>query len=119
MCRDSTLGFRQAQFSPASRRHPWAPTSLIVTNLKGLRKALYEKCSANLSKTWSADAVPAWSRWQANQLPAHRHLLAAAQLRAAMPTVLTIRRTSVKIAVGIAELKGVLNLPIGALCTRR
>jgi hypothetical protein len=36
----------------------------------------------NLSKTWSADAVPAWSGWQANQLPAHRHLLAAAQLEA-------------------------------------
>jgi hypothetical protein len=28
------------------------------------------------------DPVPARSPWQANQLPAHRHLLAAAQLEA-------------------------------------
>jgi hypothetical protein len=60
---------------------------------------------------------PPGSRWQANQLPAHRRLLAAAQLEArgtevfaqAGTTFETIRRTFVKIAVRVAELKGVIK----------
>ena len=51
-------------------------------------------------------------RWQANQLPAHRHLLAAAQLEArgtevfapAGATFEMIRRTFVKIAVRVAPM---------------
>jgi hypothetical protein len=67
------------------------------------------------------DPDPACSRWQANQLPAHRLPLAAAQLEArgtevlapAAATFETIRRTFVKIAVRVAELKVVIKLPSG------
>jgi hypothetical protein len=52
--------------------------------------------------------VPACSRWQANQLPAHRHLLAAARgtevFAPAGATFEMIRRTLVKIAVRVAPM---------------
>ena len=110
MCRDYTLGFARHNL-PGSRRHPWAPTcASSSTTLEGRGKAPYEKCSGpreNLIEDMERlHPVPACSPWQANQLPAHRHLLAAAQLEArgtevfapAAATFEMIRRTFVKIA---------------------
>jgi hypothetical protein len=51
----------------------------IITNPRRRGRALYEKCSGpreNLIEDMERlDPVPACSRWQANQLPAHRYLL--------------------------------------------
>ena len=48
---------------------------LIITNPRRARQGALQEVF------WSAwTRSPACSRWQANQLPAHRHLLAAAQL---------------------------------------
>jgi hypothetical protein len=45
MCRDYAR-LRQAQFLPASRRHPWAQKCASSSpTLEGRGKALYEKCS--------------------------------------------------------------------------
>ena len=66
------------------------------------------------------DPVPTCSRWQANQLPAHcsNWLLHSLRRRTevlapAGATFETIRRTFVKIAVRVAELKVVIKLPSG------
>jgi hypothetical protein len=102
---------RQAQSSRASRRHSWAPTCASPT-LEGRGKALYEKSSGreNLIEE-RLDAVPAW----------FAHLQAAAQLEARGTEVFaqvgttfeTIRRTFVKIAVRVVELKGVIKISSG------
>jgi hypothetical protein len=62
MCRDYTIGFARRNSSPASRRHPWAPTRASSSPaLEGRGKALYEKSSGreNLLEE-RLDAVPAW-----------------------------------------------------------
>jgi hypothetical protein len=116
---------RQAQPSPASRRHPWARRRALHHHQpsKGVARRSTRSVLAPREKPHRRhgvpDPVPACSRWQANQLPAHRLQLAAAQLEArrtealapAAATFETIRLTFVKIAARFAELKVVIKLP--------
>jgi hypothetical protein len=111
-------------FTRVETTHMGAPTCASSSpTFEGRGKALYEKCSGPTREPHRRhgvpDPVPACSRWQANQLPAHRLQLAAAQLEArrtealapAAATFETIRLTFVKIAARFAELKVVIKLP--------
>jgi hypothetical protein len=106
----------------------------IVTNLKGRGKTLYEKvyCQRgsaenlikDMKRTMRSDKT-ACSRWEANQFRLFLHMGAywlLHALRRAAPkrsrwrgaTLETIRRTFVKIAVRIEELKGKIKLAFPA-----
>jgi len=106
----------------------------IVTNLEGRSKALYEKvfCARGAAenlikdmKRWTRSDKTACSRWQANQFRLFLHMGAywlLHSLRRAAPkrsrwrgaTFETIRRTFVKIAVRVEELKGKIKLAFPA-----
>jgi Transposase DDE domain group 1 len=106
----------------------------IVTNLSGRGKTLYEKvfCARGAAenlikdmKRWTRSDKTACSRWQANQFRLFLHVGAywlLHSLRRAAPkrsrwrgaTFETIRRTFVKIAVRIEELKGKIKLAFPA-----
>jgi DDE family transposase len=106
----------------------------IVTNLEGRGKTLYEKVfcargnAENLikdMKRWTRSDKTACSRWQANQFRLFLHVGAywlLHALRRAAPkrsrwrgaTFETIRRTFVKIAVRVEELKGRVKLAFPA-----
>ena len=106
----------------------------IVTNLEGRGKTLYEKVfcargnAENLikdMKRWTRSDKTACSRWQANQFRLFLHMGAywlLHALRRAAPkrsrwrgaTFETIRRTFVKIAVRVEELKGRIKLAFPA-----
>jgi Transposase DDE domain group 1 len=106
----------------------------IVTNLEGRGKTLYEKVfcargnAENLikdMKRWTRSDKTACSRWQANQFRLFLHMGAywlLHSLRRAAPkrsrwrgaTFETIRRTFVKIAVRVEELKGRIKLAFPA-----
>jgi len=106
----------------------------IVTNLEGRAKTLYEKVfcargnAENLikdMKRFTRSDKTACSRWQANQFRLFLHVGAywlLHQLRGAAPkrsrwrgaTFETIRRTFVKIAVRVEELKGKIKLAFPA-----
>ena len=106
----------------------------IVTNLEGRGKTLYEKVfcargnAENLikdMKRWTRSDKTACSRWQANQFRLFLHMGAywlLHALRRAAPkrsrwrgaTFETIRRTFVKIAVRVEELKGRVKLAFPA-----
>ena len=103
----------------------------IVTNLEGRAKTLYEKVfcargnAENLikdMKRWTRSDKTACSRWEANQFRLFLHMGAywlLHSLRRAAPkrsrwrgaTFETIRRTFVKIAVRVEELKGRTSSP--------
>jgi hypothetical protein len=106
---------RQAQPLPASGRHPWAHRRAFHHHQpsKGVARRSTRSVPApreNLIEDIEClDPVPACSRWQANQLPAHR----LEALAPAAATFETIRRTFVKIAVPVAELMVVIKLPSG------
>jgi hypothetical protein len=106
----------------------------IVTNLNGRGKTLYEKifCARGAAenlikdmKRWTRSDKTACSRWQANQFRLFLHMGAywlLHVLRRAAPrrsrwrgaTFETIRRTFVKIAVRVEELKGKIKLAFPA-----
>jgi len=106
----------------------------IVTNLQGRGKTLYEKvfCARGAAenlikdmKRWTRSDKTACSRWEANQFRLFLHVGAywlLHALRRAAPkrsrwrgaTFETIRRTFVKIAVRVAELKGRVKLAFPA-----
>lgn len=106
----------------------------IVTNLQGRGKALYEKvfCARGAAenlikdmKRWTRSDKTACSRWEANQFRLFLHVGAywlLHGLRRAAPkrsrwrgaTFETIRRTFVKIAVRVEELKGKIKLAFPA-----
>jgi hypothetical protein len=106
----------------------------IVTNLEGRAKTLYEKVfcargnAENLikdMKRWTRSDKTACSRWEANQFRLFLHMGAywlLHSLRRAAPkrsrwrgaTFETIRRTFVKIAVRVEELKGRIKLAFPA-----
>jgi Transposase DDE domain group 1 len=106
----------------------------IVTNLKGRGKTLYEKvfCARGAAenlikdmKRWTRSDKTACSRWQANQFRLFLHVGAywlLHGLRRAAPkrsrwrgaTFETIRRSFVKIAVRVHELKGSIKLAFPA-----
>jgi hypothetical protein len=106
----------------------------IVTNLEGRSKTLYEKvfCARGAAenlikdmKRWTRSDKTACSRWQANQFRLFLHMGAywlLHSLRRAAPkrsrwrgaTFETIRRTFVKIAVRVEELKGKIKLAFPA-----
>ena len=106
----------------------------IVTNLEGRGKTLYEKVfcargnAENLikdMKRWTRSDKTACSRWEANQFRLFLHMGAywlLHSLRRAAPkrsrwrgaTFETIRRTFVKIAVRVEELKGRIKLAFPA-----
>ena len=106
----------------------------IVTNLEGRGKTLYEKVfcargnAENLikdMKRWTRSDKTACSRWEANQFRLFLHMGAywlLHALRRAAPkrsrwrgaTFETIRRTFVKIAVRVEELKGRIKLAFPA-----
>jgi hypothetical protein len=106
----------------------------IVTNLEGRGKTLYEKVfcargnAENLikdMKRWTRSDKTACTRWEANQFRLFLHMGAywlLHALRRAAPkrsrwrgaTFETIRRTFVKIAVRIEELKGKIKLAFPA-----
>jgi len=106
----------------------------IVTNLEGRGKTLYEKVfcargnAENLikdMKRWTRSDKTACSRWQANQFRLFLHMGAywlLHALRRTAPkrsrwrgaTFETIRRTFVKIAVRVEELKGRVKLAFPA-----
>jgi hypothetical protein len=106
----------------------------IVTNLEGRGKTLYEKvfCARGAAenlikdmKRWTRSDKTACSRWQANQFRLFLHVGAywlLHALRRAAPkrsrwhgaTFETIRRTFVKIAVRVEELKGRIKLAFPA-----
>lgn len=106
----------------------------IVTNLEGRGKTLYEKlfCARGAAenlikdmKRWTRSDKTACSRWQANQFRLFLHMGAywlLHSLRRAAPkrsrwrgaTFETIRRTFVKIAVRVEELKGRIKLAFPA-----
>ena len=107
-----------------------ADVRFIVTNLEGRGKALYEKvfCARGTAenlikdmKRFTRSDKTACSRWQANQFRLFLHVGAywlLHTLRQAAPkrsrwrgaTFETIRRTFVKIAVRVEELKGKIKL---------
>ena len=106
----------------------------IVTNLDGRGKALYEKvfCARGSAenlikdmKRWTRSDKTACSRWEANQFRLFLHMGAywlLHALRRAAPrrsrwrgaTFETIRRTFVKVAVRVEELKGKIKLAFPA-----
>ena len=106
----------------------------IVTNLKGRGKTLYEKvyCQRGSAENLIKDMKrtmrshkTACSRWEANQFRLFLHMGAywlLHALRRAAPkrsrwrgaTLETIRRTFVKIAVRVEELKGKIRLAFQA-----
>ena len=106
----------------------------IVTNLEGRGKALYEKVfcargnAENLikdMKRWTRSDKTACSRWEANQFRLFLHMGAywlLHSLRRSAPkrsrwrgaTFETIRRTFVKVAVRVEELKGRIKLAFPA-----
>jgi hypothetical protein len=106
----------------------------IVTNLEGRSKTLYEKvfCARGAAenlikdmKRWTRSDKTACSRWEANQFRLFLHMGAywlLHALRRAAPrrsrwrgaTFETIRRTFVKIAVRVEELKGRIKLAFPA-----
>jgi hypothetical protein len=106
----------------------------IVTNLEGRGKTLYEKVfcargnAENLikdMKRWTRSDKTACSRWQANQFRLFLHMGAywlLHTLRRVAPrrsrwrgaTFETIRRTFVKVAVRVEELKGKIKLAFPA-----
>ena len=106
----------------------------IVTNLEGRGKTLYEKvfCARGAAenlikdmKRWTRSDKTACSRWEANQFRLFLHMGAywlLHSLRRAAPkrsrwrgaTFETIRRTFVKIAVRVEELKGRIKLAFPA-----
>jgi len=106
----------------------------IVTNLEGRGKTLYEKvfCAREAAenlikdmKRWTRSDKTACSRWEANQFRLFLHMGAywlLHALRRAAPrrsrwrgaTFETIRRTFVKIAVRVEELKGRIKLAFPA-----
>ena len=106
----------------------------IVTSLSGRGKALYEKvfCARGAAenlikdmKRWTRSDKTACSRWQANQFRLFLHVGAywlLHSLRQGAPkrsrwrgaTFETIRRTFVKIAVRVEELKGKIKLAFPA-----
>jgi hypothetical protein len=106
----------------------------IVTNLEGRGKTLYEKvfCARGSAenlikdmKRWTRSDKTACSRWEANQFRLFLHMGAywlLHALRRAAPrrsrwrgaTFETIRRTFVKIAVRVEELKGKIKLAFPA-----
>jgi hypothetical protein len=106
----------------------------IVTNLEGRGKTLYEKvfCARGAAenlikdmKRWTRSDKTACSRWEANQFRLFLHMGAywlLHALRRAAPrrsrwrgaTFETIRRTFVKIAVRVEELKGRIKLAFPA-----
>jgi hypothetical protein len=106
----------------------------IVTNLQGRGKTLYEKvfCARGAAenlikdmKRWTRSDKTACSRWEANQFRLFLHVGAywlLHGLRRAAPkrsrwrgaTFETIRRTFVKIAVRVEELKGKIKLAFPA-----
>ena len=106
----------------------------IVTNLEGRGKTLYEKVfcargnAENLikdMKRWTRSDKTACSRWEANQFRLFLHMGAywlLHALRRAAPrrsrwrgaTFETIRRTFVKVAVRVEELKGKIKLAFPA-----
>jgi hypothetical protein len=108
----------------------------IVTNMKGRGKTLYEKVfcargnAENLikdMKRFTRSDKTACSRWQANQFRLFLHQGAywlLHRLRGAAPkrsrwrgaTFETIRRTFVKIAVRVEELRGRIKLAFPASC---
>jgi hypothetical protein len=109
----------------------------IVTNLEGRGKTLYEKVfcargnAENLikdMKRWTRSDKTACSRWEANQFRLFLHMGAywlLHALRRAAPrrsrwrgaTFETIRRTFVKVAVRVEELKGKIKLAFPASYT--
>ena len=128
-------GAGRASSSPASRRRTWARDArFIVTNLEGRGKTLYEKvfCARGAAenlikdmKRFTRSDKTACSRWQANQFRLFLHMGAywlLHSLRRAAPkrsrwrgaTFETIRRTFVKIAVRVEELKGRIKLAFPA-----
>jgi Transposase DDE domain group 1 len=106
----------------------------IVTSLEGRGKTLYEKvfCARGAAenlikdmKRWTRSDKTACSRWQANQFRLFLHMGAywlLHALRRAAPrrsrwrgaTFKTIRRTFVKVAVRVEELKGRIKLAFPA-----
>ena len=106
----------------------------IVTNLEGRGKTLYEKvfCARGAAenlikdmKRWTRSDKTACSRWEANQFRLFLHMGAywlLHALRRAAPrrsrwrgaTFETIRRTFVKVAVRVEELKGKIKLAFPA-----
>ena len=106
----------------------------VVTNLEGRGKTLYEKvfCARGQAenlikdmKRWTRSDKTACSRWEANQFRLFLHVGAywlLHALRQAAPkrsrwrgaTFETIRRTFVKIAVRVEELKGRIKLALPA-----
>jgi hypothetical protein len=108
----------------------------VVTNLEGRSKTLYEKVfcgrgqAENLikdMKRFMRSDKTACSRWQANQFRLFLHMGAfwlLHSLRRAAPmrsrwrgaTFETIRRTFVKIAVRVEEMKGKIRLAFPASC---
>jgi hypothetical protein len=106
----------------------------IVTNLQGRGKTLYERvfCARGAAenlikdmKRWTRSDKTACSRWEANQFRLFLHVGAywlLHALRRAAPkrsrwrgaTFETIRRTFVKIAVRVEELKGKIKLAFPA-----
>jgi Transposase DDE domain group 1 len=114
--------------------HMGTDVRFIVTNLEGRSKALYEKvfCARGAAenlikdmKRWTRSDKTACSRWQANWFRLFLHMGAywlLHSLRRAAPkrsrwrgaTFETIRRTFVKIAVRVEELKGKIKLAFPA-----
>ncbi len=106
----------------------------VVTNLEGRGKTLYEKvfCARGQAenlikdmKRFARSDKTACSRWQANQFRLFLHMGAywlLHSLRAAAPrrsrwrgaTFETIRRTFVKIAVRVEEMKGKIRMAFPA-----
>ena len=106
----------------------------IVTNLEGRGKTLYEKvfCARGSAenlikdmKRWTRSDKTACSRWEANQFRLFLHMGAywlLHAMRGAAPrrsrwrgaTFETIRRTFVKVAVRVKELKGKIKLAFPA-----
>ena len=84
-CAATTPSASPGTFARVETTPMGAPTR-ASSSFEGRGKALYAKCSGprgNLIEDMEClDPVPACSRWQANQLPAHRLQLAAAQLEA-------------------------------------
>lgn len=97
----------------------------IVTNLEGRGKTLYERVfcargnAENLikdMKRFTRSDKTACSRWQANQLLHRLRGAAPKRSRWRGATFETIRRTFVKIAVRIEELRGRIKLALRASC---
>ena len=135
------LSYRAREWSPSRKlvarveaTSMGTDVRFIVTNLEGRAKTLYEKVfcargnAENLikdMKRWTRSDKTACSRWEANQFRLFLHMGAywlLHSLRRAAPkrsrwrgaTFETIRRTFVKIAVRVEELKGRIKLAFTA-----